>query len=114
MEVARGTCCEVGGKSHVKEVSTGGDGSPHVVEQVACIHWWPCNGLGVPTYRGYHWWRSKRSLLSFFKATIVYVCMCVCVCVYVCVCACSIGTFLEDLFLCKLLVDRWEALHKWQ
>ena len=46
---ARGTCCEVGGESHVKEVSIGGDGSTDVVEQVACIHWWPCSGLGVPT-----------------------------------------------------------------
>ena len=33
----------------MKEVSTGGDGSPDVEEQVACIHWWPWNGLGVPT-----------------------------------------------------------------
>ena len=33
----------------MKEVSTGGDGSPDVVEQVACLLWWPCNGLGVPT-----------------------------------------------------------------
>ena len=32
----------------MKEVSIGGDGSTDVVEQVACIHWWPCSGLGVP------------------------------------------------------------------
>ena len=50
----------------------------------------------------YHWWRSKRSLLSFFKATIV----CVCVCVLVAL----VGGF---IFLCKLLVYRWEALHKY-
>ena len=30
-------------------IPTGGDGSPDVVEQVACIHWWPCSGVGVPT-----------------------------------------------------------------
>ena len=30
------------------KVSTGGDGIPYV-EQVACIHWWPCSGMGVPT-----------------------------------------------------------------
>ena len=46
---ARGTCCEVGGKSHVKEVSTGRDGSHDVEEQVPCIHWWPCSEIGVPT-----------------------------------------------------------------
>ena len=39
-------CCEVGGESHVKEVSIGGDGSPDVVEQVACIHLWPTIGGG--------------------------------------------------------------------
>ena len=33
----------------MKDVSTGGDGSPDVVEQVACIHLWPCSGLGVAT-----------------------------------------------------------------
>ena len=37
----------MGVKSHVKEVSTGGDGSPDVVEQVTCIHWWPCSCMGV-------------------------------------------------------------------
>ena len=33
----------------MEEVSTGGDGSPDVEEQVACIRWWPCSGVGVPT-----------------------------------------------------------------
>ena len=33
----------------MKEVSIGGDGSPDVVEHVACINLWPCSGLGVPT-----------------------------------------------------------------
>ena len=33
----------------MKEVSTGGDGSPDVKEQVPCIHWWPCIDMGVPT-----------------------------------------------------------------
>ena len=33
----------------MKEVSTGGDGSPDVEEQVVCIHWWPCSAMGVPT-----------------------------------------------------------------
>ena len=23
-----------------------------MVEQVACIHWWPCSVVGVPTRRG--------------------------------------------------------------
>ena len=23
--------------------------SPDVVEQAACIHWWPCSGVDVPT-----------------------------------------------------------------
>ena len=33
----------------MKEVSIGGDGSTDVVEQVACIHWWPCTNIkGLP------------------------------------------------------------------
>ena len=92
----------------MKEVSIGGDGSTDVVEQVACIHWWPCTNIkGLPLVE------VQTQLAKLFQSyhCVWYVCVCVRVCVCVCVCAYSIATFLRGFIFCA---SRWEALHKWQ
>ena len=100
----------------MKEVFIGGDGSTDVVEQVACIHWWP----GCPNIKGLPLVEVETQLAKLFQSyhcVCVCVCVCVCACVCVCVCVCvlvALVPFLEIYFLRKQLVDRWEALHKWQ
>ena len=92
---------ELGGESHVEEVSTGGDGFPDAEEQVA-----PTGGLVVL-------WMSQHEedLIELVGVSTVEVQWtllhgffqdhhCVCVCLYACidaVCVLCICTFLEDV-----------------
>ena len=41
----KGTCCEEGGESLLVEMEA-------LMWWSKSIHWWPCSGVGVPTWRG--------------------------------------------------------------